>query len=352
MQKTDKERVVEELRRAARLDRVAHRRRLSRADEHAARGAAGEAAPAAAPGFAIVKNTLTRRAAEAAGAESLLALLEGPTAIAFVEAEGDPVAVAKALADTAKETKVLVAARRHPLGQADLGRRRRGAREASAGRRAQEPARRRDRRAGHAASRAARSTAARPRGLDRRPRSSSSAATPARSRQRRPPSPRRRTLRVRPRRTVTSRWPRRPTTRRPSSTGGSDSEAPVDAPAAEAEDTDVVGEAEEDRRRADGTRRATTPRARPKRPKRPKRRRRSRRMATDTAKVLETLGKMTVLELVELKNAIEEEWGVTAAAPVAVAAAAPAGGAARALRPRRRTPSTSCSPAPATRRSR
>ena len=49
-------------------------------------------------------------------------------------------------------------------------------------------------------------------------------------------------------------------------------------------------------------------------------------MATDTAKVLETLGKMTVLELVALKNAIEEEWGVTAAAPVAVAAAAPAGG--------------------------
>ena len=49
-------------------------------------------------------------------------------------------------------------------------------------------------------------------------------------------------------------------------------------------------------------------------------------MATDTAKVLETLGKMTVLELVELKNAIEEEWGVTAAAPVAAAAAAPAAG--------------------------
>jgi len=44
-------------------------------------------------------------------------------------------------------------------------------------------------------------------------------------------------------------------------------------------------------------------------------------MATDTAKVLETLGSMTVLELVELKKAIEEEWGVTAAAPLAVAAA-------------------------------
>ena len=43
-------------------------------------------------------------------------------------------------------------------------------------------------------------------------------------------------------------------------------------------------------------------------------------MATDVSKVLDQLGKMTVLELVELKKAIEEEWGVTAAAPVAVAA--------------------------------
>ena len=49
-------------------------------------------------------------------------------------------------------------------------------------------------------------------------------------------------------------------------------------------------------------------------------------MATDTAKVLETLGGMTVLELVELKNKIEEEWGVTAAAPVAVAAPGAAAG--------------------------
>ena len=57
--------------------------------------------------FQIVKNTLTRRAASEAGAEALLALLEGPTAIAFVDADGDPVAVAKALSDTAKETKVL-----------------------------------------------------------------------------------------------------------------------------------------------------------------------------------------------------------------------------------------------------
>jgi len=49
-------------------------------------------------------------------------------------------------------------------------------------------------------------------------------------------------------------------------------------------------------------------------------------MATDVQKVLDSLGKMTVLELVELKNSIEEEWGVTAAAPVAVAAAPAAGG--------------------------
>jgi len=40
--------------------------------------------------------------------------------------------------------------------------------------------------------------------------------------------------------------------------------------------------------------------------------------------VLEQLGSMTVLELVELKNKIEEEWGVTAAAPVAAAAPAAA----------------------------
>ena|SRR5436309_3340613 len=43
-------------------------------------------------------------------------------------------------------------------------------------------------------------------------------------------------------------------------------------------------------------------------------------MATDTKKIVDQLGKMTVLELVELKNSLEEEWGVTAAAPVAVAA--------------------------------
>jgi large subunit ribosomal protein L7/L12 len=47
-------------------------------------------------------------------------------------------------------------------------------------------------------------------------------------------------------------------------------------------------------------------------------------MAVD--KVFDELGKMSVLELVELKNKIEEDWGITAAAPVAVAPAGGAGG--------------------------
>ena len=50
--------------------------------------------------------------------------------------------------------------------------------------------------------------------------------------------------------------------------------------------------------------------------------------ATGVDKVFDELGKMTVLELVELKKKIEDEWGITAAAPVAVAApgGAPAAG--------------------------
>ena len=57
--------------------------------------------------FTVVKNTLTRRAAEAAGADALLTLLDGPSAIAFLEADGDMVAAAKALATSARETNVL-----------------------------------------------------------------------------------------------------------------------------------------------------------------------------------------------------------------------------------------------------
>jgi large subunit ribosomal protein L7/L12 len=47
--------------------------------------------------------------------------------------------------------------------------------------------------------------------------------------------------------------------------------------------------------------------------------------ASATDKVFDELGKMTVLELVELKKKIEDEWGITAAAPVAVVAPGAAG---------------------------
>jgi large subunit ribosomal protein L10 len=56
--------------------------------------------------FSVVKNSLTKRAAESAGVEPLLALLEGPTAIAFLETDGDPVAVAKALDDAVRTERI------------------------------------------------------------------------------------------------------------------------------------------------------------------------------------------------------------------------------------------------------
>jgi large subunit ribosomal protein L10 len=106
MLKTDKERIVAELTERLQTSEtliVADYRGLTMSEiddlrtkllEHGAR-------------FSVVKNTLTRRAAEAAGADPLLAMLEGPTAIAFLESDGDPVAVAKALADVARTTRVL-----------------------------------------------------------------------------------------------------------------------------------------------------------------------------------------------------------------------------------------------------
>ena len=58
--------------------------------------------------FTVVKNTLTKLAAEQAGTTDVLQLIEGPTAIAFLEADGDPVAVAKVLNETARAHDVLV----------------------------------------------------------------------------------------------------------------------------------------------------------------------------------------------------------------------------------------------------
>ena len=106
MLKTDKERIVDEL--AADLGSaetliVADYRGLTNKQLEALRD---QLLPHGAR-FRIVKNTLTRRAAEQAGADALLVMLEGPTAIAFIESSGDPAAVAKALAATAKETNVL-----------------------------------------------------------------------------------------------------------------------------------------------------------------------------------------------------------------------------------------------------
>ena len=49
-------------------------------------------------------------------------------------------------------------------------------------------------------------------------------------------------------------------------------------------------------------------------------------MAITQDEILDAIGGMTVIELVELRKAFEDRFEVTAAAPVAVAAAAPAGG--------------------------
>jgi large subunit ribosomal protein L10 len=106
MHRDDKERVVAELTERLRATDtliVADYRGLTMPQIDALRGKLLEQGAR----FSVVKNTLTRRAAEAAGADQLLALLEGPSAIAFVESDGDPAAVAKALADSARDTKVL-----------------------------------------------------------------------------------------------------------------------------------------------------------------------------------------------------------------------------------------------------
>ena len=57
--------------------------------------------------FRVVKNTLTQRAADQAGAESLKEFLEGPTAFTFVVADGDVALAAKALATFRRETDLL-----------------------------------------------------------------------------------------------------------------------------------------------------------------------------------------------------------------------------------------------------
>ena len=168
MLKTDKERIVSEL--AAELSAaetliVADYRGLTNKQleslrdvllEHGAR-------------FRIVKNTLTRRAAEQAGADALLVMLEGPTAIAFIESNGDPAAVAKALQATARETNVLELRGGILEGKTLSRLRGRTARDAAAPGRAPRPARRGDHRSAHAAARARLRSAHRSRRAHRRP---------------------------------------------------------------------------------------------------------------------------------------------------------------------------------------
>jgi large subunit ribosomal protein L10 len=107
MLRSDKERVVEQL--AQRLREtdtlmVADYRGLSMTEIDELRTRLLDAGAR----FTVVKNTLTKLAAEQAGAENVVELIEGPTAIAFLEADGDPAAVAKVLHETARAHDVLV----------------------------------------------------------------------------------------------------------------------------------------------------------------------------------------------------------------------------------------------------
>jgi large subunit ribosomal protein L10 len=107
MQKKDKERIVTELAdrlRSAQSLIVTDYRGLSVKEiddlrtkllEHGVR-------------YKVVKNTLTKLAAEQAGAKDLLELLDGPTAIAFLEPDADPAAAAKVLNDIAGTSRILI----------------------------------------------------------------------------------------------------------------------------------------------------------------------------------------------------------------------------------------------------
>jgi large subunit ribosomal protein L10 len=107
MLRSEKERVVEQLAERLRTTEtlmVADYRGLTMPEIDELRSRLLEAGAR----FTVVKNTLTKLAAEQAGTTDVLQLIEGPTAIAFLEADGDPVAVAKVLNETARAHDVLV----------------------------------------------------------------------------------------------------------------------------------------------------------------------------------------------------------------------------------------------------
>jgi large subunit ribosomal protein L10 len=107
MLRSEKERVVEQLAERLRTTEtlmVADYRGLTMPEIDELRSRLLEAGAR----FTVVKNTLTKLAAEEAGTTDVLQLIEGPTAIAFLEADADPVAVAKVLNETARAHDVLV----------------------------------------------------------------------------------------------------------------------------------------------------------------------------------------------------------------------------------------------------
>ena len=118
--------------------------------------------------YTVVKNTLTRLAAEQAEEKDLLELLDGPTAIAFLESDADPAAAAKVLNEIAGTGSA-----RHPWrparGQDDHRGRRQEPRLAAAHRRPTRAARGRPRRADGHDRRSVHGPAPRPRRRHRRP---------------------------------------------------------------------------------------------------------------------------------------------------------------------------------------
>ena len=280
MLKSEKERVVEQL--AERLRStdtlmVADYRGLTMPEIDELRSRLLEAGAR----FTVVKNTLTKRAAEQAGATSVLELIDGPTAIAFLEADSDPAAVAKVLNETARAHDVLVI--RGGLLDGDLV----GDEEIK--RLATLPPADVLRAQLVGAVAGPLTTVV---GLFTAPMRDFVGVLEARIRQLEEqgeavPEPSR------------SRPPR---SRPPRSQRQNQRKHP---------------------------KQKSSPKSRRQKPSRlrPNQRRNSRMAKTDTDKLVQDLGGMTVLDLVELKNKLEEEWGVTAAAPVAVAAAgAPAAG--------------------------
>ena len=313
MQKSEKERVVAEL--TERLQGtetliVADYRGLTVTEIGELRGKLLEHGAR----FSVVKNSLTRRAAESAGVEPLLALLEGPTAIAFLETDGDPVAVAKALDDAVRAETITL--KGGLLEGAEIG-----ADDLKQLAKLPPAEMLRAQLVGAVAGPVTAIV-----GLFTAPMRELVGVIDARIRQleeqgetAEPPA-----AEEAPAEEPAAR-PSRPPRPRPKPSAEPAEESAAEEPAAEEAASRGTGS----RGTSSGgtsSRRTSSGRTSSRRTSgNPGRRGAVMAAKTDTDKLVESLGGMTVLELVDLKNKLEEEWGVTAAAPMAVAAA-PAGG--------------------------